>query len=153
MSDLICRKTMRRCETPGMCSPFGGCSDPVQDGLKDELVVLRDQVTTLISKNDLLIQERHSIIETHRQHEANLEQKLMQANQEIKDLRAVEEMRDQEIAWLQEKHGNAAIRADEAEKDAQLWKNHKESYLQTSGIDASSAIRATEARMVIKDSK
>lgn len=25
MSDLICRKSMRRCNTPGMCSPFGGC--------------------------------------------------------------------------------------------------------------------------------
>jgi len=26
MNDLICRKTMRACDTPGMCSPFGGCS-------------------------------------------------------------------------------------------------------------------------------
>ena len=26
MSDLICRKTMMRCQTPGMCSPHGGCS-------------------------------------------------------------------------------------------------------------------------------
>lgn len=25
MSDLICRRTMRRCETSGMCSPHGGC--------------------------------------------------------------------------------------------------------------------------------
>lgn len=25
MSDLICRKTMMRCPTPGMCSPHGGC--------------------------------------------------------------------------------------------------------------------------------
>lgn len=29
MSDLICRKTMRRCQTQGMCSPHGGCSDGV----------------------------------------------------------------------------------------------------------------------------
>ena len=28
MSDLICRKTMRACATPGMCSPFGGCAMP-----------------------------------------------------------------------------------------------------------------------------
>lgn len=27
MTDLICRKTMQRCQTPGMCSPHGGCSD------------------------------------------------------------------------------------------------------------------------------
>ncbi len=25
MSDLICRKSMMRCQTPGMCSPHGGC--------------------------------------------------------------------------------------------------------------------------------
>lgn len=25
MSDLICRKSMARCLTPGMCSPHGGC--------------------------------------------------------------------------------------------------------------------------------
>ncbi|TKD30027.1 hypothetical protein [Azotobacter chroococcum] len=29
MSDLICRKTMMRCQTPGMCSPHGGCSDSI----------------------------------------------------------------------------------------------------------------------------
>jgi len=25
MSDLICRKSMQRCQHPGMCSPHGGC--------------------------------------------------------------------------------------------------------------------------------
>ena len=25
MTDLICRKTMQRCQTPGMCMPHGGC--------------------------------------------------------------------------------------------------------------------------------
>ncbi len=29
MSDLICRKTMMRCSTPGMCAPFGGCHSGV----------------------------------------------------------------------------------------------------------------------------
>lgn len=29
MSDLICRKTMTRCHTPGMCAPFGGCQASV----------------------------------------------------------------------------------------------------------------------------
>lgn len=27
MSDMICRKSMTRCQTPGMCSPHGGCRD------------------------------------------------------------------------------------------------------------------------------
>lgn len=30
MADLICRNTMMRCNTPGMCSPHGGCR-PAQD--------------------------------------------------------------------------------------------------------------------------
>jgi hypothetical protein len=25
MSDLICRRSMQRCQHPGMCSPHGGC--------------------------------------------------------------------------------------------------------------------------------
>ena len=25
MTDMICRKSMVRCQTPGMCSPHGGC--------------------------------------------------------------------------------------------------------------------------------
>ncbi len=29
MSDMICRKTMRACLTPGMCAPFGGCRETV----------------------------------------------------------------------------------------------------------------------------
>lgn len=29
MADLICRKTMMRCQTQGMCSPFGGCQPSV----------------------------------------------------------------------------------------------------------------------------
>ena len=28
MTDLICRKSMTRCQTPGMCSPHGGCQTP-----------------------------------------------------------------------------------------------------------------------------
>lgn len=27
MTDLICRKSMTRCQSPGMCAPHGGCSD------------------------------------------------------------------------------------------------------------------------------
>ena len=29
MSDMICRKSLMRCLTPGMCSTHGGCSDGV----------------------------------------------------------------------------------------------------------------------------
>lgn len=30
MADLICRNTMQRCNTPGMCSPHGGCKPAQQ---------------------------------------------------------------------------------------------------------------------------
>lgn len=29
MTDMICRKSMQRCQTPGMCSPHGGCRPSV----------------------------------------------------------------------------------------------------------------------------
>ena len=29
MSDLICRKTMMRCYSPGMCAPYGGCQPSI----------------------------------------------------------------------------------------------------------------------------
>ena len=28
MTDMICRKSMVRCQTPGMCAPYGGCQMP-----------------------------------------------------------------------------------------------------------------------------
>lgn len=27
MTDMTCRKSMQRCQTPGMCAPHGGCAD------------------------------------------------------------------------------------------------------------------------------
>lgn len=48
MSDLICRKTMMRCPTPGMCSPHGGCQSQ-HDRDSSELRRLcaeRDQLRT-----------------------------------------------------------------------------------------------------------
>lgn len=33
MRDLICRKSMLDCQTPGMCSPHGGCPAPDQAAL------------------------------------------------------------------------------------------------------------------------
>lgn len=39
MSDLICKKTISRCTTPNMCSPFGGCVPeyPIHEKEYDEL--------------------------------------------------------------------------------------------------------------------
>lgn len=49
MNDLICRKTMMRCPTPGMCSPHGGCPDPVRaelQKLKSENRLLQIELET-----------------------------------------------------------------------------------------------------------
>lgn len=48
MSDLICRKTLMRCQTPGTCSPHGGCQSQ-HDRDSSELRRLcaeRDQLRT-----------------------------------------------------------------------------------------------------------
>lgn len=51
MSDMICRKSMMRCQTPGMCSPHGGCHEPAfnpdwnrleaaQDSLREHMQII-----------------------------------------------------------------------------------------------------------------
>jgi hypothetical protein len=37
MSAMICRKSMQPCQTPGMCSPHGGCPAPVAAPIAGEL--------------------------------------------------------------------------------------------------------------------
>lgn len=45
MSDMVCRKSMMRCQTPGMCSPHGGC--------RDEVTTAKDrQISALIAENE-----------------------------------------------------------------------------------------------------
>ena len=47
MSDMVCRKSMMRCQTPGMCSPHGGC--------RDEVTTAKDrQISALIAENERL---------------------------------------------------------------------------------------------------
>lgn len=60
MSDLICRKTMMRCPTPGTCSPHGGCqSQHARDSaelrrLCSERDQLREKVAELEAGNESL---------------------------------------------------------------------------------------------------
>jgi hypothetical protein len=37
MKAMICRKSMNSCQTPGMCSPHGGCPDPIAAPVAGEL--------------------------------------------------------------------------------------------------------------------
>ncbi|WP_017522000.1 hypothetical protein ACQCLI_18360 [Pseudomonas nitroreducens] len=49
MSDLICRKTMMRCQTPGMCAPYGGCRTEVAIP-DDQVLVPREWLSALIGE-------------------------------------------------------------------------------------------------------
>ena len=66
MSDLICRKTMMRCPTPGTCSPHGGCQSQ-HDRDSSELRRLCAERDTLRTANQRLEGEvkrlRESLIE------------------------------------------------------------------------------------------
>lgn len=50
MSHLICRKTMLQCPTPSMCSPYGGCIDPLAAQLKN--VVINQEVRRFVGQDD-----------------------------------------------------------------------------------------------------
>lgn len=47
MSDLICRKTMMRCQTPGMCAPYGGCRPEVAIPA-DQVLVKRESLSIIL---------------------------------------------------------------------------------------------------------
>lgn len=51
MSDLICRKTMMRCQTPGMCAPYGGCRTEVAIPA-DQVLVPRELLERLLEDLD-----------------------------------------------------------------------------------------------------
>lgn len=50
MSDLICRKSMTRCQTPGMCSPHGGCQAPETASAFRALLAERNSLTFLLKR-------------------------------------------------------------------------------------------------------
>ncbi|WJM93356.1 hypothetical protein QDY63_10905 [Pseudomonas brenneri] len=52
MTDLICRKSMTRCLTPGMCSPHGGCRP--EDSHMRAIRSLRGDCADLIAERDQL---------------------------------------------------------------------------------------------------
>ncbi|KMN20276.1 hypothetical protein [Pseudomonas weihenstephanensis] len=55
MTDLICRKSMTRCQTPGMCSPHGGCQpESISDGQHIDLGRFIDHVWAIKTERDQL---------------------------------------------------------------------------------------------------
>lgn len=54
MSDLICRKTLMRCPTPGMCAPYGGCTpQPVAESVfKADYAALIEQAKSAPAEPD-----------------------------------------------------------------------------------------------------
>lgn len=60
MSDLICKNTGYRCNTPGMCSPFGGCreTEPVSSVWLERL---RSEFRQAVRDRDQLIAENEAL--------------------------------------------------------------------------------------------
>lgn len=55
MTDLICRKSMTRCQTPGMCAPHGGCQPAVEVNIgKPDLGQFVDWAWKLKTERDQL---------------------------------------------------------------------------------------------------
>lgn len=50
MTDLICRKSMTRCLTPGMCSPHGGCQPPETASAFRSLLAERNSLAFLLKR-------------------------------------------------------------------------------------------------------
>ncbi|NIL20052.1 hypothetical protein [Pseudomonas sp. AN3A02] len=50
MTDLICRKSMTRCQTPGMCSPHGGCQAPETASAFRSLLAERNSLAFLLKR-------------------------------------------------------------------------------------------------------
>lgn len=50
MTDLICRKSMTRCQTPGMCSPHGGCQTPETAPAFRSLLAERNSLAFLLKR-------------------------------------------------------------------------------------------------------
>lgn len=62
MSDLICRKTMQRCQHPGMCSTHGGCQpDKGFESGHLDLGKFVDWVWSLKSERDQLKAENEAL--------------------------------------------------------------------------------------------
>ena len=63
MNDLICRNTMMRCNTPGMCSPHGGCreTEPVSSVWLEQL---RSEFRAAVRERDSLKAECEGLRKT-----------------------------------------------------------------------------------------
>lgn len=60
MTDLICKNTMARCQTPGMCSPHGGCreTEPVSSVWLEQL---RSEFRAAVRERDQLKAENERL--------------------------------------------------------------------------------------------
>ena len=50
MTDLICRKSLTRCQTPGMCSPHGGCQTPEVEPAFRAVLAERNSLAFLLKR-------------------------------------------------------------------------------------------------------
>ncbi|AMW64508.1 hypothetical protein QIT80_gp48 (endogenous virus) [Pseudomonas phage phiAH14a] len=74
MTDMICRKSMSRCQTPGMCSPHGGCQP--EDSHMRAIRSLRGDCADLIAERDRLKAENERLKTLRSKTERELAQEL-----------------------------------------------------------------------------
>lgn len=91
MTDMICRKSMTRCQTPGMCAPHGGCpsTESVSSAwlaqLRAEYLEFGEQNKALKTANARLLTEAGQAAEEVF-HLVNRNAKLVAFLRELRDL-------------------------------------------------------------------
>jgi hypothetical protein len=92
MPDMICRKNMERCNTPGMCSPHGGCRDEPR-----VIKVLREN-GELIAANATIAQ-LNVIIDARDARIAELEEKISILDDVLESARIMIVVIDNDSVW------------------------------------------------------
>ena len=105
MSDNICRETMTRCQTPGMCSPHGGCRDDRDKAYAEaweKARGLQSEMDEIVAERDKLKHENAGLMTGYEAYE--------RVNAELKA-------------------ENEALRDDieQSQYDANAWRNGEES--------------------------
>lgn len=94
MSDLICRNTMMRCNTPGMCSPHGGCreTEPVSSVWLEQL---RSEFRAAVRERDALKAECEGL-----RKDASLHAQLQRAAEVLPGAWSIEVVVEHHAGWI-----------------------------------------------------
>lgn len=119
MSDMVCRKSMMRCQTPGMCSPHGGC--------RDEVTTAKDrQISALIAENERLTNSLHEA----REDRNKLGDRYDAVNAEVAGLRTGYEAYERVNAELKAEVDGLRKSLLDAAEEIDAWGSYASDYFQ-----------------------